>query len=95
MKKEILIGFLTATVATAFGVFLFIEFFSGFSFNQTLKLIEADKLYGKVLALGALANFFVFFIFIKKKQIYRARGVLLQSFLVALLVTLLTIFKNQ
>lgn len=94
MKKEILIGFITATVATAFGVFVFIEFFSGFSFNQTLKLIETENLYGKVLALGALANFFVFFVFLKKKQVYRARGVLLQSFIIALLVMLLTLYKN-
>ena len=95
MNKEILIGFLTALVATAFGCFIFVEFFSKYSFEKSLSLIIEGQLYGKVLVLGAIANFFVFFIFLKKKQIYRARGVLLESFLIALTVFFLTLFiKN-
>ncbi|MBP8793994.1 MAG: hypothetical protein KBH29_12520 [Lutibacter sp.] len=90
MKKEIAIGFLTALVATSFGCFLFIEFFSQFDFDKSLELIREGHLEGKVLILGAVANFFVFFIFLKKKQIYRARGVLMATFLIAFLVLIFT-----
>ncbi len=91
MKKEILIGFFTALIATFFGCYLFIEYFSNKGFYETISLIIQGNLQGKVLVLGAIANFFVFFIFLKKKQIYRAKGVLLETFLIAFLVLFLTI----
>ncbi|MHB1147887.1 MAG: hypothetical protein ACYC01_09875 [Lutibacter sp.] len=94
MKKEMLIGFLVALVATSFGCFLFIEFFSTVDFYESLELIKEGNLEGKVLVLGAVANFFVFFVFLKKKQIYRARGVMMETFLIAFIVLLLTLFKK-
>jgi len=94
MKKELLIGFLVALVATSFGCFLFIEFFSTVDFYESLKLIKEGNLEGKVLVLGAIANFFVFFVFLKKKQIYRARGVMMETFVIAFIVLLLTLFNK-
>ncbi len=94
MKKEILIGFLVALVATSFGCFLFVEFFSPFDFEESLVRIKEGNLEGKILVLGAIANFFVFFVFLKKKQIYRARGVVMETFLIAFIVLLLTLFKK-
>jgi len=93
IKKELLIGFLVALIATTFGCFVFIEFFSGFNFYKSLELIQEGNLEARILVLGAIANFFVFFIFLKKKQIYRARGVLLETFLVAIIVFFLTLFS--
>ena len=89
-----LIGFIVALIATSFGCFLFIEFFSKYDFYKSLQLIKEGNLEGKVLVLGAIANFFVFFVFLKKKQIYRARGVLLETFLIAFIVLLLTLFSK-
>jgi len=89
-----LIGFLVALLATSFGCFLFIEFFSPLDFEESLARIKEGNLEGKVLVLGAIANFFVFFVFLKKKQIYRARGVLMETFLIAFIVLLLTIFSK-
>jgi len=94
MKKEMLIGFVVALIATSFGCFIFIEYFSNFDFYRSLELIKDGNLEGKVLVLGAIANFFVFFVFLKKKQIYRARGVLLETFLIALIVLFLTLFTS-
>ena len=94
IKKEILIGFLVGLLATAFGCFIFIEFFSMFDFYKSLDLIRKGSLEGKILVLGALANFFVFFTFLKKKQFYRARGVLMETFFVAIVVLFLTFFTN-
>ncbi len=87
--KEILIGFVIAVIATLFGCFIFIEFFSPYDFNKSINLIVEGNLEGKVLVIGALANFFVFFVFLKKKQLYRARGVLLETIIIALLITIL------
>lgn len=95
MIKEIVIGFIVGLIATASGAFIFIEFFSTYDFYTSLDLIKEGNLEGKVLVLGAIANFFVFFIFLKKKQIYRARGVLFETFFIAFLVLLLTLFQGN
>lgn len=86
MKKEILIGFIIGLIATAFGFYIYVEFVSSYSFEETLKIMDEGNLYGKVLGLAAIPNLFVFFIFLKKKQEFRARGVLLACFAIALLI---------
>ena len=83
ITKEIFIGVLISIIATLSGAFIYIEFFSKFEFQETLRVMQEQNLYGKVLTLSAIPNLFVFFIFIKKKQEYRARGVLLATILIA------------
>jgi len=88
MKKEILIGFVIGLLATACGFYIYVEFVSPYSFQETLKILKEGSLYGKVLGLAAIPNLFVFFIFLKKKQDLRARGVLLACFVIAFLILL-------
>ena len=47
---------------------------------------------GSVIALSAIPNLFVFWVFLKKKQDYRARGVLITTIAVALLTAILKFF---
>ena len=89
VTKDIFIGILVSLFATAAGFFLYIEFFSEFSFNETLQMIEDGGLYGKVLSIAAIPNLFVFFIYIKKKQDNRAKGVLMTTILIALITLIL------
>ena len=84
IRKEIGIGIIVSILATIAGGFLYIEFFSKISFAETIKLIQEGNLYGKVLSIAAIPNLFVFFVFIKKKKDYRARGVLTMTILIAL-----------
>ena len=86
MKKEIIIGFVIGLIATAFGFYIYVEFVSTYGFDETLKILDEGDLYGKVLGLAAIPNLFVFFIFLKKKQDLRARGVLVASFFIAFLI---------
>jgi len=86
MRKEIFIGVLVGLFATATGFYFYVEFALKGTFEEALAIINEKKLYGKVLSIAAIANLLVFFVFIKKKQDYRARGVLLATFLVAFLI---------
>ena len=86
MKKEIVIGFLIAILATIAGFYLYVEYVSQYGFEETIKIINEKKLYGKILGIAAIPNLFVFFIFLKKKQDLRAKGVLLATFFLAFLV---------
>lgn len=92
VKKDILIGFLVALFATFGGIFLYIEYVSRYSFNETLQLISEGNLYGKVLSIAAIPNLFVFFIFLKKNQDHRAKGVVLATISIALTSLILKFF---
>lgn len=89
IKKEIFIGVLTALVVTIAGIFIYCTLFlSSYEFMESLKIAEQNDRLGSVIALGALANFLPFFVFLKKNQVYRARGVVLWSLLLVLLILL-------
>ena len=92
IKKDILIGVLVSLFATFAGIFLYLEYISRYGFYETIDLIKDGNLYGKVLSLAAIPNLFVFFIFIKKKQDNRAKGVLLATILIALTSLILKLF---
>lgn len=82
--KDVLIGLVIGIAANMAGTYLYIYFFSNHSLEATLKgALEQDFL-GSLIALGAILNLAVFFIFLKKKQFYRARGVVLATVLAAL-----------
>ncbi|MDX5585686.1 MAG: hypothetical protein QNK20_12390 [Aureibaculum sp.] len=86
MRKEILVGILVGLLATALGFYLYVEFVLNGSFQESLVIINNKNLYGQILSIAAIPNLLVFFIFIKKKQDYKARGVLIATFLVAFLI---------
>ena len=86
MKKEILIGFLIGIFANLAGMYLYVFFFLDYDFKSTLKLAKENGSIGNLIALGAILNLIVFFLFIKKRQLYQARGVLLATILAALII---------
>ncbi len=86
MKKEILIGFLVGIAANLAGSYLYIYFFSKYTFETTVEIALEQDLFGSIIALGAILNLIVFFIFLKKQQFYRARGVVLATVIAAIFV---------
>ena len=86
MKKEILIGFLVGIAANISGSYLYVYFFSDYSLEYTIEVALEQDIFGSLIALGAILNLIVFFIFLKKKQFYRARGVVLATVLAAIIV---------
>lgn len=92
-NKEIIIGVVTAIFATIAGMYLSIELFSEFDFETSIGMIQKGKLVSQMITLGAVANLFVFFVFLKKKQDLRAKGVLIATIITAL-ITLLMKYRN-
>ncbi|MEO8934885.1 MAG: hypothetical protein ABI295_11320 [Xanthomarina sp.] len=84
MKKEVLIGILVGFVANSIGLYFATLYFgNGKSFGHVIRWASAEGMLGKLISLGAILNLIAFFVFIKKKQDYRARGVLLVTIVVA------------
>lgn len=86
MKKEILIGIITGVIANTLGVILYILAFSDKGIDATLQQSLSEGFFGKIVTLGAVLNLVAFFLYIKKKQDYRARGVLLATVVIAIFV---------
>ncbi|PQB03564.1 hypothetical protein [Aureitalea marina] len=87
MKKEIGIGFITGLIVNGLGVLvcaLIIGYVKGSDWEQTLRFYwESDNLW-MLITLGALPNLAAFFGFLKINRDYRARGVLLATFVAAI-----------
>ncbi len=91
-KKEILIGIVVGVIATLVGMF-FYSMYSAYTSNLTQEtaievFLEQGKL-GYLISIGAILNLIAFFIFLKRKQDYRARGVLLATIFIAIIVLIL------
>lgn len=85
IKKEIIIGFFTGLIANAIGLLLAAFFLgNGNDIENTIEASIFEGIFGKLVTIGAILNLIVFFIFIKKKQDYKARGVLLATIFVAI-----------
>ena len=86
INKEVIIGVLISILATLSGLFVYLEFVSDDTFSETIKKVIEGGVLGPVLALAAIPNLFVFWIFLKKNQDYRARGVLIATLVIAFLI---------
>ncbi|CAM1333976.1 hypothetical protein [Tenacibaculum aestuariivivum] len=89
INKEILIGILVSLLATACGLFVYLEFIVIDTITETFKKVREGGVLGPVLALAAIPNLFVFWVFLKKNQDYRARGVLITTVIIALVTLVL------
>jgi len=86
IAKQIGIGFLIGLAANLAGSYLYIYFFSEYTVETTIEIAQEQDVLGNIIALGAILNLAVFFIFLKKKRYYRARGVIMATLLAALTI---------
>lgn len=78
---QVLTGILAGIVANCIGIYLYLFFFVGLEegITNTLQWAIINDVIGKIIALGALMNLLVFFVFIRKGQLYKARGVMIAT----------------
>jgi len=87
-----LIGFIVGIIATAMGFYFYVEYALDGTFKDAMAVMKAKSLYGMVLSISAIPNLIAFFVFLKKKQDLRARGVLLATLLIAILILIAQFF---
>lgn len=88
LKQNILIGFLVGLSFNIGGTLLYIWIFSQTGIDETLDDAIENDYVGKLIALGAILNFLPFFVFLRKKQHYHARGVLLATLVAAVAIAI-------
>ncbi|WP_308992924.1 hypothetical protein QLS71_010475 [Mariniflexile litorale] len=93
IKKDIFIGMLVGLIANSVGLLLTATILGqGDDFTTVIKAATNEGFLGKLISLGAVLNLIVFFIFIKKRQDYRARGVLLITIFIAVFTFVFNLF---
>ena len=93
MKKELTIGILVGLIANLIGLFITTLILgNGDDFTTVVKAAYTEGFLGKLISIGAILNLIAFFIFIKKRQDYRARGVLLITVFIAVFTFVIKLF---
>jgi hypothetical protein len=93
IRKEIFIGMFVGLIANAIGLFIATYLLGqGDDFTKVIEASAKEGFLGKLISLGAVLNLIAFFIFIKKKQDYRARGVLLITVFIAVFTFVFKLF---
>ena len=91
IKKEIFIGVLTGLIFNLTGIYIYVAIFTKYDLINAIEYAYLDNFLGGLIAIGAAANFLPFFVFLKKDRLYRARGVLILTFLMAILILFLKV----
>lgn len=93
IKKEIFIGIFVGLIANAIGLYIAANLLGqGDDFAKVIEAAAKEGFLGKLISLGAVLNLIAFFVFIKKKQDYRARGVLLITVFIAVFTFVFKLF---
>jgi hypothetical protein len=87
MKKQIGIGFLAGVISNLIGIVIcifIVSIIKDLGFVETYSFYRRTDSLWMIITLGALPNLAVFFGFLRVNKEYRARGVLLATFLTAI-----------
>lgn len=85
IKKELFIGFLVGLIANTIGFIIAIFIFGNVeSISTTFQQALDRGVFNKLVSMGALLNLVVFFLFLKLKRDYRARGVIFATIAVTI-----------
>lgn len=87
-KAGLLAGILIGLAGAVVGSVLFIELFTNYELQEGFKILKSQNSLGKLIALGAVLNLILFFVFLKQKKEFIARGIVLAT----ILITVVTLF---
>ena len=93
IKLKVFTGIIFGFIATGIGFYFYAQVFHQFSMKFIGKLITEEDMLGEILAYAAAPNLLAFFVFIKRGEDYKARGVLIATMLIAIVIAVSLIYK--
>ena len=88
-KTDLLIGLFIGIIASVVGSYIFIEVFTEYNFIEGIKILRFQGKLGKIISLGSILNFIVFFLLLKFNKELMARGVILGTILLTIITLLI------
>lgn len=86
IKLKVLKGILFGFIATAFGFYFYSQVVNRFSMKFVKKLISEEDMLSEILVYSAIPNLLAFFVFIKRGEDYKARGVIIATMIIAIAI---------
>ena len=87
-KIDLLYGFVIGILASILGSFIFITFFTNYSFLGGIQIMKFEGKLGKLITLGSILDLVAFGILLKLNKELMARGVVLA----VIILTLVSLF---
>ncbi|WP_299338657.1 hypothetical protein [uncultured Psychroserpens sp.] len=85
-NKDLIIGLVVGILASALGLFIVLLIFGkGNSIADSLEVSINSGVFTKLMSMGAILNLGAFFLFIKRNEDRKAKGVLIATIIVAVL----------
>lgn len=88
-KIDLLKGFVIGILASILGSYLFISFFTNYTFMAGLEIMKSEGKIGKIITLGTVLDLVAFAILLKINKELMARGVILAVIVLSLFSILL------
>lgn len=88
-KIDLLKGFVIGVLASILGSYLFISFFTNYTFMAGLEIMKSEGKIGKIITLGTVLDLVAFAILLKINKELMARGVILAVIVLSLFSILL------
>ncbi len=83
--KDLIFGFVIGLLTAILGCYLFLTFYTEYSFLEGINAIKQEGYLGKLIALSAVLNVLVFFILLKLNKEVVARGIVFATIFLAIL----------
>ncbi len=87
-KIDLLTGFIIGILASILGSFIFITFFTDYTFFGGIQVMKFEGKLGKIITLGSILDLVAFAILLKLNKELMARGVVLA----VIILTVLSLF---
>ena len=87
-KKDFFYGAAIGLLSTVLGIYLFVSLFTNYEFAYLFHVLESQGYLGKLLRLGAVLNFGIFFFLLNRKKELMARGVAFAT----IILTIISLF---
>lgn len=84
-KKHIIFGFFVGIASSILGTLIYAiisGMIKGIAFQEIISQAFQNNIVNKLFSLGAILNLIVFFLFIRKRQDNKAKGVLMATLLI-------------
>lgn len=84
-KKDLFLGFILGFITTLLGSYIFITFFTDFTFTAGIQIMQSQGKLGRIITLGTILTLITFGVLLKVNKESIARGVVLAVITMAFL----------
>lgn len=83
-KRDLIIGFFIGLILAYIGAFTFLYINTNINLYTDFEFVKQQGILGKIITLGTILNLIAFFVLLKMKKEFTARGIILAIIVLAI-----------